>query len=307
MKKEGILYLSPSSLNLYLTCPLLYKNKSINIQNDSILKFGSWIHKTIELYFESEKQKDIFKISKSIFTQYDIDLDSFLDGQKILQKFIERSYLNFKTLSFEEEFKDILSNGIALKGRIDLIIERDEETIEVIDFKSGWKFYSVVMLNKNMQLKIYKNLICNDKRFKKYKNIILTIDPIRFEPISIVQDDVDNKTFLDWIEEIYLKISNEKEYQPNFPNNLCKNCFITDQCVEYKSLLNNDYKIKKGVEEKLSHYLSLQKIKKVIENDVDFYKKFFEGYIDKNSKTNEIKIGKFCLTLKNKKLYCMHV
>jgi len=303
MNKKGIFYLSNSSLNLYLICPLLYKNKYVIEQESSILKFGSWIHKIIELYTKSEQKKDIFQIAKSTFTKYNINLDDFLTGKTILENFLKREYLNYKVLGFEQKFENILPNGVALKGIIDRIIERDKNTIEIIDYKSGFKFYNIIMINKNTQLKIYKNLILNDDRYKKYSNIILTIDPLRYEPISVIQDEIDNNLFLDWIEEIYLKITSDKKFEPNFPNSFCKNCYIKNICPKYKELLKYDFRLRKKDKEKAIHFYELQKIKLIIDKDLEFYKDYFKNLINQQNK-NEIKIDKIYLTLKNNRLFC---
>ncbi|RLA96999.1 MAG: hypothetical protein DRG83_16605, partial [Deltaproteobacteria bacterium] len=68
------------------------------------------------------QKKDIFQIAKSTFTKYNINLDDFLTGKKILENFLKREYLNYKILGFEQKFENILPNGVALKGIIDRII-----------------------------------------------------------------------------------------------------------------------------------------------------------------------------------------
>lgn len=284
MKKNGIMYISPSSLNLYTTCPMLYHHRDLKIQDkNENLNFGSFIHDVVKAYFEYHQKRDILKIAKSIFTEYNISLDQYLDAQHILKKFLEREYLKYKVLDYEKEFQNILSNGIALRGRVDLIIERDEETIEVIDYKSGWKFYTLSMINKNVQLKIYENLILHDSKYKKYKNIVLTIDPLRYDPKTVMNSDLNNDAFLEWLEEIYLKISKDKLFEPNFPNPFCKNCFITNLCPHYKNLDKYDFKIQGSIKKKIEHFLKLQTIKQIVEKDLDFYKDYFKNEITKNN------------------------
>ncbi len=296
---KKIIYLSPSSINLYLTCPLLYKNKKVDIKKDSrFLRYGSWVHKCTEEYVKSDAKKDILKIAKSNFTKYDIDLDDFLDGQKVLKRFINREYLQYKILGSEIKLQDILSNGVALRGIIDLLVERDHETLEVIDYKSGWKFYTLSMINKNMQLKVYKNLVLNQEEYKQYKNIILTIDPLRYEPLSVVHDEVDNETFLDWISEMYTKITKDNDLKPNFPNPFCKGCHITNLCEDYKNYNKFDFKLKMDVNKKLEHYYQLKNLKKVLNQDLDYYKEFFKDYAHKNN-TDVVSSNKYELKIKN--------
>lgn len=301
MKKQ-IIYLSPSSINLYLVCPLLYKNKSLKLNNDKILNYGSWIHKCIEDYLKSDKKKNLLFIAKNTFIKYNIDLDAYLDGQALLKRFLEREYLKYPILDTEQEFSEILSNGVAIKGRIDAIVERDADTIEIIDFKSGWKFYSIVLLNKSIQLKIYKNLVSSKSKYKKYKNILLTIDPLRYDPLSIIQDDMDNNLFLDWMSEMYFKIISDTKCEPNYPNDFCKSCSITNMCEPYKNFINYNFELKKTIDEKARDFFELQKIRKIVDANYEFYKDFFENYIIKNTTKNFIKIGKYDLTLQNKRV-----
>ncbi|MDD5589221.1 MAG: PD-(D/E)XK nuclease family protein [Candidatus Nanoarchaeia archaeon] len=303
MKKNGIMYISPSSLNLYTVCPMLYKHKDIKIQdkNDN-LNFGSFIHDVVESYFEYQQKRDILKIAKSIFTEYNISLEQYLDAQNVLKRFLERDYLKYKVLDYEKEFQNILSNGVALRGRVDLIVERDNETIEVIDYKSGWKFYTLAMINKNVQLKIYENLILHDKKYKKYKNIVLTIDPLRYEPKTVLNTDLNNDAFLEWIESVYLKILKDRVCSPNFPCSFCKNCYITNLCDGYKHLEKYDFKIKQNPSDKVSHFLKLQSIKQVVEGNLDFYKDYFKNEITKQ-KVKHIKIDNYLICYENNKIF----
>lgn len=267
-----------------------------------IMNFGSWIAKVIEIYFSKKRQQDIFKIAKQTFTDYDIDMDAFLSGKTILTNFLNRNYLFNKVVDAEISLQNILPNGIALQGRIDLLIERDEETLEVIDHKSGWAFYNIWNLNKNVQLKIYENLIRSKKEYDKYKNIILTIDPLRYEPLSIEQSELDNETFLDWLEEMYWKISNDKKYEPNCPNAYCRNCYITNLCPQYKDLVKYNYKIKKKLEDKVKHYDDLRNIRAVIDDVLNVYKDDFKNYMSQQKDIKQI-INGYSVIFKDHRLY----
>jgi RecB family exonuclease len=301
---KKILYLSPSSLNLYSICPLLYKHKKdAPKERTSFLNFGSWIHRVNELYLRSDKKRDIFQIAKSTFAEHNIGLDDFLTGKHILEKFLKREYLEHKILGIEIKLEDIMPNGIALKGIADLIVERDRDTIEIIDYKSGWKYYTVANLNYDAQLKIYENIIRAHKDYKKYPNVILTIDPLRYDPISVMQSEVDNESFLDWLEQMYLKITKDKKFKPNFPNSFCKTCQVTNLCPKYKELLKYDFKLRKKMEDRVQHFYELRKIKPIIENDIEFYKSVFKDCITA-AKEETVEVGKFILGMnQNKRLF----
>jgi hypothetical protein len=298
-EKNKILYLSPSSAVLYQTCPLLYKNKDIKCQSGKLLNFGSWTHDVINK--QSKTGKDILKIAKNTFAEFNIDPEDFLIGKKMLENFMQtRDYLNYKTIDTEVKVEQILSNGIALKGTIDRIVERNKDTIEIIDYKSGFMYFSLAGLQNNLQLRIYECLIRNIEKYKKYENVLLTIDPLRYDTISIQSTHEEYESFLDWIEIIYNKINTDTEFNPLFPNPFCGNCYITNFCQKYKELSKFNFSIKKTIDEKAEHWTELNNMKKMATRHSDNYKEFFKIYMIDNkleylkTKSCSIKINSKC-------------
>lgn len=88
---------------------------------------------------------------------------------------------------------DIKINGtdVPLIGIMDLVIERDPETIEIIDYKSGAWVQNYAECREDIQVKIYS--MASRKEFiedvngrgYKYKNIILTFDYFTSNPITL--------------------------------------------------------------------------------------------------------------------------
>jgi hypothetical protein len=137
---------------------------------------------------------------------------------------------------------------------------------------------------------MYENLLRSDAKYDKYERVLLTIDPLRYDPISVEQSDIDNESFLEWLSPIYLKMCKDTKFEPNFPNANCKFCHITNLCPKYKELLKYDYKLKKTDKAMVEHLYEMQKIKPITEKALAYYKDYFKQKIDVNE-NNEIDVA----------------
>ena len=113
-----------------------------------------------------------------------------------------------------------LPGNLAIKGTIDLVTSIDDDTIEVIDWKTGqrkdWatgekKTYD--KLCKDPQLLLYYYAISN--LYPEYKNVIMSIFYVKDGgPYSMCWDDSDNVKFLDMLKNRFLQIRKNTKPRP---------------------------------------------------------------------------------------------
>jgi ATP-dependent exoDNAse (exonuclease V) beta subunit len=93
-----------------------------------------------------------------------------------------------KVIGVEEEFthiigKDNWGEDIIMHGYIDLIIEEDDDTIIVVDYKTGFKTKTTEELMKDIQPRMYS--LAAKLKFPEYKFVLLTFDYFRGVPIDV--------------------------------------------------------------------------------------------------------------------------
>ena len=170
---------SYSRLDTYAMCPskyfYSYIQKEPRTSNDAAL-LGNIIHSVLEecvekekdldldvLYSEYEKQKDSFDPQSNI---PDILIDA---GTNILSEFYDKhSGDSFDIFEKELGFRFIIGT-YAINGYIDRVDVYDEDTINIIDYKTGKWEVAQKNIKDNLQLGIYAiatSLIFPDKNIR---------------------------------------------------------------------------------------------------------------------------------------------
>ncbi len=152
---------SPSSLKLYLSCPVQFYLKyivGINEPKDLYANFdsayfGTILHKILELYY-SDFQKGIeLKDTDIYFNQAIADSEivplNYYTGKKVLdKKVIKKLVLDILKNDKEEEFKivgledeliaavSVNNSEIKIKGKLDRV-DKIDNTIRILDYKTG--------------------------------------------------------------------------------------------------------------------------------------------------------------------------
>ena len=152
-----------------------------------------------------------------------------------------------------------MEGRLKLKGTIDLVIEVDNETIEIRDYKFGRMFNwgkneakNYETLQKDKQLMFYYYAV--KKIFPQYKNIMITIIFVRDGgPITVCFDDSDYKEIEKMIKDTFLEVKNNNQpklLDPTYRDHRCnKFCAFYKKQVDGKPLCShihnsiNDYGI----------------------------------------------------------------
>jgi CRISPR/Cas system-associated exonuclease Cas4 (RecB family) len=141
--------ISPSGINLFLTCPYAFRLKYIDKleipqQENSFLITGKLVHKCLELYFKDKmenknndlKPSDYLKLATEDFKHINFfQLDEAVEEADHYLTLYSSVAKQLKPLSSEEYFELELSDTILLRGVIDLIVKEGKGRA-LIDFKT---------------------------------------------------------------------------------------------------------------------------------------------------------------------------
>lgn len=206
----------------------------------------------------------------------------FKEGLRVLENFYKKNIPSFSIPMdlesyFETEIEDEQNDTThILTGRIDRIDKKEDETFEIIDYKTNKKMPAETSLKNNLQLAVYilgflkkwPNLTSIDK-------INLTLYYLKHgEKITGKKNEEDilltKRRVLKNIHEI------EKNYFPPIPSKLCNSCPYRKICpmwshlyqkdktpeeAEIKKLITEYFKLKEEVD---NNKLKLEQIKKQI-------------------------------------------
>lgn len=243
--------LSPSKIETYKSCPwLFYLSAILGLPDDPNPKTicGSIVHHVLEIMARAKKNghylindkyinpnyllkicwvKYVRENPKLEFTQehYDFCKEMLTQVLKtaynpLKQKIVAAEAffeLNMNDKGFQYKYKNHVDGSpkegnLMVRGIIDLVIELDEDTIEIVDYKTGqrkdWN------TGKKKQLEdFYKDTALNtydlaaQRLFPQYKNRIITLIYIRDGgPYSISMDSRHNKAAIDTLRKSYRNI-----------------------------------------------------------------------------------------------------
>lgn len=142
----------------------------------------------------------------------------------------EDSPLSKKIVGAEVPF-DFEIEGFKAVGFIDLIIEIDEETVEVIDYKTG-RSKNEDEAKVDLQMRIYSLIV--KSIFPQYKYAIMTLDYLKYSPVSVAfgpKQDADTREFLI---RAYKKILEDTNPSRN-KSWLCRFCVGYEECGKIRN------------------------------------------------------------------------
>ena len=252
-------HLSASSIGDYVECSLLYKLGRIDrlpmdFKADALI-FGTVIHLVLGEYYEAKmiadkmSLKDVHKSFEEHWHRVaegrtDIkyakgkDFETLLmEGKDLLTAwYMKLKDDNFNVLGIEETFSFNLPGlPVPIIGAMDLI-EEDEGTIIITDFKTSSKAYSVSEIDQNQQMTTYQlgakaNGYADREILLRIDCLIKTIKP-KFQQYYTVRTELDEKRLIKKIFQVWDGIS-KSVYVPNDTSWKCKNCSYKTACDEW--------------------------------------------------------------------------
>ncbi|MEK7596298.1 MAG: PD-(D/E)XK nuclease family protein [Patescibacteria group bacterium] len=250
---------SYSALDTYKTCPLKYKYQEIDrirVPKSKEAVFGTIIHGALKFMFKrdplypaldevinffgekwQEQKKEKVEWSEEEQDAY------YQDGLDLLKKFYAKNQpWNFNVVDLETRFEMPLETHI-LTGIIDRIDKPDEDTYEIIDYKTARRMPSQEALDQNLQMSIYHLGLIRRWPHLENRKIKLSLYFLKHgEKISTIRDEQSlqetKRSVLSLIKEIEKR--NENKDFPPTPGPLCDWCGYKPICPIWMHLYQKD-------------------------------------------------------------------
>lgn len=242
--------LSATRISMFLQCKqkyyFNYYEKLPKVPNP-VFKLGTACHETLEyagrIFMDKGKltKKDIdnimdeyIKISVKEGIQ---ELAIHKEGAELIKKRLKDFEIGRKILTLEETFgfKDDLKteNGVYLTGAMDKVVEVDDDTLLVVDYKTSKTAPTAEQLKTDIQLSIY-DVVAN-MLFPQYKRIILSLDMLRSDLLYTYRTTEERESFLKYLEAINTAMYafTKKDAKPEI-NQFCAWCDFKDYCSAYQ-------------------------------------------------------------------------
>jgi hypothetical protein len=322
-KKNKNIKLSATRIDSFLECKYKYWcNYVEHLPKVPSLAFrlGLAVHESLELAGNIWKEKGKFTKTdkKKILAKYEEvavkegiqDKIIHDEGKKLVSKRVNDFDLG-KILGLEIRFgfadtEDIATkDGVPLIGAIDKVVEVDEDTLLIVDYKTSKTAPTPDKMKTDIQLSIY-DLVASYK-WPNYKRIILSLDLLKSEMLYSYRTIDERAAFEEYLKIIYDQMVSftKRNAKPQL-NMFCPWCDYREYCDEYKKACkHSDYKflqvlslpeedlvkewqevksIKKILEER-DRELSMIIMEKIKRGDSNFSLKDKEVYIRQNSRT----------------------
>jgi putative RecB family exonuclease len=174
MPEGPINHFSYSQLSTYLSCPLQYRLKYVDLIpaafSSASLAFGSSIHEAVAAYYQSRLEGDTLQPHQMVdvyretwrnaedikFFNGDSEETLLNKAQQLIYVFHERVDPQVTVLGVEEFFEVQLAKEVPpFRGYIDLIEQRPDGAITVVDLKTAAKKLVAGAVHSNLQLTAY--------------------------------------------------------------------------------------------------------------------------------------------------------
>lgn len=309
--------ISYSSLENFQNCPLKYKYSEIDKIKEPKTKeaiFGNYLHEVLKWFYQQdphfpslEKLLEYYynhwpKANKSLsdtkkeegfrWHNEQEEKDYFQEGIRILEEYYKKNFppksiimdLETRFEAVVDETPDKPGGKHILTGIIDRIDKLPDETIEIIDYKTGKRIPSQSEVDNNLQLSIYA--LGLQKKWPKIKleNLRLSLYFLKFgEKIETKKTPEDlaktQKKIIDLIHEIQ-----NSKFEPK-ASPLCNWCGYKPICPLWRHLYekNLDKQFQGiNIEEKIDEYFTLREEKEKIEKQLKKLKDLIEAYSQQN-------------------------
>ena len=277
--------MSATRLNTWVQCGWKYKcsyHSDLPRADSIFFKLGTAVHGALEYAgqlikdsygrpFTDDEVKDVMdKYLELAAAERIEDFDILKDGQAMVIKKLGDFTIGRSILELENKFRIETYEGVPAIGAMDKIVEIDDTTVGIIDYKTNKWAASAKDLKSDMQLSFYD--LAASVMYPKYKKIVLIMDYLRAKPVYSYRTVEDRKTFAQYVKGIYDNIleTEVEDLKPSL-NQFCGWCDYKTHCQKYAQTMGaSDVEYKPaellGTEALIEEYDLIKNQKKIIEN-----------------------------------------
>jgi len=244
--------LSATRLNTWVQCGWKYKcmyHSKLPRADSIFFKLGTAVHGALEYAgrlvreeygrpFSPEEIQQVMSKYLELAAEERIDDFNILkDGQEMVMNKLSDFTIGRSIVDLENKFRIVTYEGVPAIGAMDKIVEIDDETIGVIDYKTNKYAASARDLKSDMQLSFYD--LAASVMYPKYKKIVLIMDYLRTKPVFSYRTVEERNTFAEFVKGVYNNIleTDENDLKPNL-NQFCGWCDYKAHCPKYSDALS---------------------------------------------------------------------
>jgi RecB family exonuclease len=260
-KEKKVIKLSATRINAFLQCKQRYWYNYVDRlpkPDNPVFKLGLACHESLEFAglmmkelgikeFSAKQKEEILKkydemsVKEGILEYSDHEL-----GKELVEYRLNNFNIGEKIIGIEDKFgfpgtQDLeTSTGVKLIGALDKVVELDEDTILIVDYKTSKFVPDAGKLKHDVQLSMY-NLAVR-RLYPQYKRVILSLDMLRKgELVYTYRTDEELEEFEEYLDAVHAEMVKleEKDVKPNL-NTLCGWCDYISICPSYQEFLKED-------------------------------------------------------------------
>jgi len=257
-------YISASRLKTAQDCPLAYalrydppNEEAVQVKwagehrdNLQAAKLGGNIHDALEEWRRPNPKpgkvrrpvfKELIRLYDEACAKQEINFDLYNDGKDMLRRWFDKrnaGAMKTKILHVEQQFGShksphVLSNGVPVFGFIDLTLEHEDGTIELVDYKTQRAPIKQEEADSNVQAGIYLTVA---RELWPDRPLKFTFDLLRYGTVTTYWTDEKIASFKDWLKTKQSWIESIEEPRATI-GPACKWCSFIDICPKAQKLL----------------------------------------------------------------------
>jgi len=292
MENDKVRFLSASSIRVFEQCRLKFYYNYIEriptVYSDPLV-LGIAVHSALEELYTLMKGKIEFpsesviesvrKVCIRVLTEKGISSGNILEsGMELVDIIISRFNFNEKVIDLEKKFRFFTDGGIPLTGSIDKVVELQDDTVGICDYKTSYVAASQDEIDNDIQLSVYD--VAAKELYPKYDKVVLILDYLRHDCIATSRSTKQRKLFKEFLIETNTKIQQlTKENAYPSLNKYCGYCDYRTMCPQYakietaESLTSTSFKGFSN-DQLIEEWERLKLLKKTLEDrveDLKFY------------------------------------
>lgn len=250
--KSKQIKLSATRINTFLQCKQKYwfnYHDHLPKISNPVFKLGLAVHESLELagniWLEKGKfnKADIKKVIdkyKEVSVKEGLeDFGAHKEGIELVKKRLKdfvpegQKLLGLETpFGFQDAVEVITKDGVHLLGAIDKVVEADEDTILIVDYKTSKTAPTPDQLKADKQLSMYDYVA---SKLYPGKRIIVSLDLLKHDMLYSYRTPEEREEFEEYLKLIYdeMVALKKKDAKPTL-NTFCPWCDFREYCDGYK-------------------------------------------------------------------------
>jgi len=244
--------LSATRISMFLECKLKYwlnYHDHIPKMTNPAFKLGLLCHEVLEKAgriwikhgkFTKKDREGLMDYYNEMSVKEGVeDLEIHKMGKYLVNKRLDDFMMGEKIISLEDKFgfsddnQVMTTDGVLLIGAMDKVVQIDEDSLMVIDYKTSNTLPTGDQMRNDVQLSIY-DLVASIK-WPEYKRVVLCLDLLKAAPMITYRTVEEREEFSKYLKALHSAMVKLRKTDAKPSLNLfCPWCAYKDYCRTYK-------------------------------------------------------------------------